>query len=134
MSFTRMRYHFVTATKAREPWLTERVRAFVEGVMNEKADEIGGEIMTAGGIEDHEHIIAAVKPSVAAADFISRLKSESSRRVHREFPSLGDFSWQQGYGGFTLWPGRMGKIIEYVENQESHHRRGSTWDVLERVE
>ena len=134
MSFSRMRYHFVTATHERNCWLTERVQAFIRGVMREKAKSIGGQIITAGGIEDHEHIVAAVKPNVAPCDFIGKLKSESSKRVCREFTTLRQFKWQEGYGGFTLWPGRMQAIIDYVDNQKSHHRRGVTWEVAERVE
>ena len=134
MSFTRMRYHFVTATHERRPWLTDRVRDFVRGVMRAKAEEVGGKLLSTGGVEDHEHIVAAVRPRVAPAEFIGKLKSESSRRVRREFPSLGDFSWQEGYGGFTLWPLGMRRIIDYVDNQQSHHRRRATWDVIERVE
>ena len=134
MSFTRMRYHFVTATKSRTPWLEDRVQAFVRGVMRQRAEEVGGKLVSAGGVEDHQHVIAAVKPNVAPADFIKELKAESSRRIRREFPTLHNFKWQEGYGGFTLWPLQMDEIVEYVEDQESHHRRRVTWKELERVE
>ena len=134
MTFTRMRYHFVTTTDGREPWLTERLQDYIRCVMADCAEESGGHIIAAGGVEDHEHIVAAVRPHIAPAAFIGRLKSETSRRIHRDFPSLHDFAWQEGYGGFTLWPGNMGAIVDYVMNQKSHHRRDVTWEAAERVE
>ena len=39
------------------------------------------------------------------------------------FPRLGNFSWQQGYGAFTVGISQMPEtIILYIEQQAEHHR------------
>jgi len=33
------------------------------------------------------------------------------------------FSWQEGYGVFSYSHSQMDRVIKYVLNQESHHRK-----------
>ena len=34
----------------------------------------------------------------------------------------GQFAWQSGYGVFSVSPSHMEALLEYIENQEEHHR------------
>lgn len=33
-----------------------------------------------------------------------------------------DFSWQQGYAGFSVGMSQKDTLIHYIDNQEEHHR------------
>jgi putative transposase len=35
---------------------------------------------------------------------------------------LGPFSWQEGFGGFSLGKTQLAEKIKYIENQQEHHR------------
>ncbi|MBI4725792.1 hypothetical protein HY768_00965 [candidate division TA06 bacterium] len=35
---------------------------------------------------------------------------------------LGRFAWQEGYGAFSVCASHIGKVREYINNQEEHHR------------
>lgn len=35
----------------------------------------------------------------------------------------GKFQWQEGYGVFSYNKSALPKLIEYVKNQEEHHRK-----------
>jgi hypothetical protein len=37
----------------------------------------------------------------------------------------GKFSWQEGYGGFSYSRSQRNDVIQYIMNQEEHHRRRS---------
>ena len=37
---------------------------------------------------------------------------------------MGDgFSWQEGYGAFSVSPSQIEVVKEYIQNQEAHHRK-----------
>ena len=38
---------------------------------------------------------------------------------------LGGFPWQSGYGGFSVSPGEVGSVAQYIERQEAHHQATS---------
>ncbi len=33
------------------------------------------------------------------------------------------FSWQEGYGAFSVSPSQVPVVKEYIRNQERHHRK-----------
>ena len=57
MSYWRIFYHLIWATKQREPLLNERVEAMVYGVILNKAKELGIIIHAIGGVEEHVHVL-----------------------------------------------------------------------------
>jgi len=65
----------------------------------------------------------SLKPTRAPAQLIRDLKANSSRWIHETFPLLHDFSWQSGYGIFSVSESAMPDVIAYIDRQEEHHRR-----------
>jgi putative transposase len=51
-------------------------------------------------------------------------KASSSRWVHEELKKPL-FSWQEGYGAFTVSSSQRGAVKKYIANQEEHHRKKS---------
>lgn len=134
MALTIMRYHFVTGTKERAPLITPEVEPELYDSIREAAVEAGGCAIEIGGIEDHVHLVAAVRPDVAPSTFIGKVKGQTSRELAEKHSELEEFAWQTGYGGFTLSPFELGRVRSYVENQKAHHERGTTWEQLERTQ
>ncbi len=132
MSYTRLRYHIVTATKRREPSITEEISPILYGALHAKAEERGAKILKLGGVEDHIHIVAAIPPTISLATFVREIKTASSRAIHKEYPSTA-FAWQPGYGAFTLNPLDLTAILKYVANQAEHHAQSSIWPPYEYI-
>lgn len=77
------------------------------------------------GVEDHLHIITHLHPSVALAGLIKDIKIASSLFI-KEQSLFPDFvSWQEGYGAFTYSIKERERLINYVKNQEEHHKKSS---------
>jgi hypothetical protein len=36
-----------------------------------------------------------------------------------------DFSWQEGYGAFSVSPSQVEVVKKYIQNQELHHHKRS---------
>ena len=77
------------------------------------------------GVEDHLHIVTHLHPSVALAGLIKDIKIASSLFI-KEQSLFPDFvSWQEGYGAFTYSIKEKDRLINYVKNQEEHHKKSS---------
>ncbi|MCC7422210.1 MAG: transposase, partial [Planctomycetaceae bacterium] len=53
---------------------------------------------------------------------------ESSKWFKDEFPKIASFYWQSGYGAFSVSPSHVDALIEYIRNQEEHHKKVSFQD------
>ncbi len=60
---------------------------------------------------------------MAVAKALQLLKRGSSKWVHENFPQYRLFSWQVKYGAFSVSFSRLDQAIQYVRNQEAHHRK-----------
>ncbi|MBI3365408.1 MAG: transposase [Ignavibacteriae bacterium] len=56
-------------------------------------------------------------------DIVKLLKGESSHWINAENLIRPKFSWQRGYGAFSISSSHVEAIREYIQNQEEHHRK-----------
>jgi putative transposase len=75
-----------------------------------------------GGTKDHIHILLMAPPAMALSKMVQFLKGGSSKWIHETFPELRRFSWQDGYGAFTVSKSQIPDIVHYIQGQEDHHR------------
>lgn len=134
MSYTRLRYHIVTATRNREMIITPALETIIYPALATKAKDVGARVLKIGGVADHVHIVAAIPPAVAVADFVREVKTGSSRAVNKAGILEGKFHWQRGYGAFTLNPFNLTRVVRYVANQKEHHAEQTLWSRFERFE
>jgi REP element-mobilizing transposase RayT len=121
--------HIVFSTKNRQPLLKdnafrERTHACLKGTCEHQ----GCPSLRVGGAEDHVHILCRLSKTLDIATLIRELKRESSKWIKEANPLLADFYWQQGYGAFSVSPSHVEALIEYIINQEGHHRRETFQD------
>ncbi|HEV7925668.1 MAG TPA: IS200/IS605 family transposase [Verrucomicrobiae bacterium] len=113
----------VFSTKDRQPLITaalrERLWPFLGGIARNnkmKAIEIGG-------VEDHVHLLLSIPSTVSIAKALQLIKGGSSKWVHETFPEYRLFEWQEKYGAFSVSVSQLDNIIEYIKNQQEHHRK-----------
>ena len=123
MSYVSLMYHIVFSTKERRPMIAPDIMARLCPYLGGIARKGYGQILLAGGTENHVHVAAIVHPSMALADFVRDIKCNSSLWVHEEFPSAAAFTWQEGYGGFTVSSSMAPQVEEYIAAQKRHHQR-----------
>src|SRR5947209_4063186 len=95
-SFSKLLYHVIFSTKNREPWLEPEWRpqlfAYVAGIVN----ELNGKALLINGPTDHVHLLLSLPASLAVADAIRVVKTNSSKWVHDTWPDRSTFAWQTG--------------------------------------
>jgi len=83
-------------------------------------------------MHDHIHLYASLPSTITIADFVSALKSNSSRWVHETFPNRKGFAWQKGYGAFSVSKSEERNVIDYIRDQKQHHQKHSFKDEFRR--
>lgn len=74
---------------------------------------------------DHVHVLTKLRPDKSVSDILRGLKANSSGWMHDVFPDLADFSWQRGYGAFTVSASQIEVVSEYIARQKEHHQKFS---------
>ena len=114
--------HCVFSTKERKNLIPEefipKLWKYFEGIGRNH----GLPILTAGGISNHVHLLIALPPDMPIAKAIQVLKANSSRWL-REHGI--DFTWQEGYGAFSVSSSNRDTVKHYIEHQAEHHRKRS---------
>jgi REP element-mobilizing transposase RayT len=75
-----------------------------------------------GGVGDHVHLAVRLSRTVTTAKLVEELKTSSSKWLKTQSPALTAFSWQRGYGAFSVGPSDLDALRHYIDNQEEHHR------------
>lgn len=116
--------HMVFATHERTPLIVGDFKPDLHACMAGAARELGTFVHALGGVDDHCHLVFDLPPKLALADFANQLKSNTSRWAGSK---LG---WQRGYGAFSVNHASLDRAIQYVLNQEGHHRKQTFRDEL----
>ena len=122
-SYTSSLFHCTFSTAGRRPTIHEEFRDRLWGYMGGIARRNKMKALAVGGVADHAHILLSLPSTMAVAKAVQLIKGGSSKWVHDEFPQHEAFSWQQGYGAFSIGAAQVETTIEYIHNQAEHHRR-----------
>src|SRR5271170_6906683 len=101
-TYTSITIHYVFSTKNRVPVLGENVQPRLWAYMGGIARENGMTARCIGGVADHVHLLVSFPATLSVAKGVQLIKSASSRWMHETFPEISDFSWQEGYGAFSV--------------------------------
>ena len=127
-SYTNLLYHIIFSTKDRRPLITEdrqpRLYDYIGGTIR----SLGGISLELNGTEDHVHLLTKLRPDKALSDVLRDLKANASGWMHDVFPEAKDFSWQRGYGAFTVSQSNVEEVRRYIAHQKEHHKRSSFRD------
>ncbi len=127
-TYTQLFYHIVFSTKNRERTIISQNRElllkYIWGIIKNKKSHL----YRINVVEDHIHILTHIHPSIGLSDFVKTIKVSSSVWIKENdlFPCFQH--WQDGYGAFTCSINDKARLIEYIINQEEHHKRVSFLD------
>ena len=84
---------------------------------------MSGHVYMVGGMPDHIHILTSLPGKMSASDFIRSIKANASRWIKGLAPYYCNFSWQEGYGVFSVSESNKEDVVQYIMNQKEHHRQ-----------
>lgn len=75
------------------------------------------------GVADHVHILIGYRPHQSLSDLVQDIKGSSSKWINEKKFTRSKFAWQEGYGAFSYSHSHLSKVINYIKNQEQHHKK-----------
>ena len=117
--------HIIFSTHERHPYLDKSVRANLHGYLASIARFLSCECLRVGGVEDHVHLAIRLSRTITIAALVQELKTASSIWLKSQSPALASFAWQRGYGVFSVGHSDLDALVQYIENQETHHKSRS---------
>ncbi len=132
MSFWRLFYHLVWATRERAPLIDGGRAELLDRAMRAVCNDKGVIVHALGMMPDHVHLVASVPPRVAIAELVQGVKGMSSHLVNdRMIGADRPFAWQAEYGVFSFAERSLPNVVAYVHNQPAHHAAGTTRPLFE---
>lgn len=89
------------------------------------AKKQGFDALIIGGVRDHVHALLVLPPMMPLAKAIQFLKGSSSKWLHE---NAAAFSWQEGYGAFSVSASQTDEVVRYIKNQATHHAKRTLED------
>ena len=122
-TFSQIYIQIVFAVKGRQNlisnnWNTE-LHKYIAGIVKGK----GQKSIIVNGMADHIHAFIGLKPAMPISDLVRDMKNNSSNFINEQKFVKGKFAWQEGYGAFSYSHSHIGKVYDYILNQEMHHKK-----------
>jgi len=92
---------------------------FISGIINSR-DHYS---LAVNGVEDHIHIFIDYNCRDLIEDLVRDIKKASNVYINDRNLCPYKFAWQSGYGVFSHGYREQSIIIDYIKNQEEHHRK-----------
>ena len=115
--------HCIFVTKDRFPLISAELESRLWPYMGGIAREHKIRALAIVGTADHLHILLSLPATMDIAKAIQLIKGGSSKWVHDNFREHRKFSWQEGYGAFSVSASQVDKTIAYINGQKRHHRK-----------
>lgn len=124
-TYTQIYVHIVFAVNNRENILSKNIRPRLFEYISGIVKNLKHKPLIVNGYIDHIHIFLGLNPAVSVSDTVHDIKRGSSLFINENKLVRGRFSWQEGYGAFSYSRSQIDDVFRYIENQESHHSKGT---------
>lgn len=121
-SLSKVYVHITFSTKYRAPLIDDNLKERLWDYLGGICKGLECDPIRVGGYIDHIHILCLLSRKVSQAKFLEEVKKQSSKWIKTISPLYSNFYWQDGYGIFSVNPAEIDVVIEYIKNQEKHHR------------
>ena len=121
-SLSKLYVHLAFSTKHREPLLLAPLRTQIHAFLAAVLKNHDSPAVEVGGTSNHVHALFRLSKNRSPAEIVEEIKTSSSKWVKTQGKALVNLHWQNGYGGFSVSPGDVEMVAEYIAQQEAHHR------------
>ncbi|MDA1049138.1 MAG: IS200/IS605 family transposase [Planctomycetota bacterium] len=116
--------HIVFSTKDRRPFLkNETFREEMCRMLAHHVKESNCVSASVGGHEDHVHLLVGLTRTITIAQLVENIKTETSKWAKDANGGTSVFSWQAGYGAFSVSHSLRDVVDKYIRTQADHHHR-----------
>jgi len=123
-TYSQIYIQLVFAVKGRANLITkdhkDELYKYITGIVRKK----GQKLLAINGVADHVHMFVGMTPDLAISDMMKEVKRCSTNFINEDKNWYrGRFSWQEGFGAFSYSRSHIDRVVKYIQNQESHHKK-----------
>lgn len=122
-TYTQIHIQAIFAVQNRQSLIQREWREELYKYMTGIIQKNNHKMLQINGMPDHIHIFFGMRPSQSLSDLMKAVKGDSSEWINKRGFTKHKFSWQAGYGAFSYAKSQVPKVIQYIQNQEEHHRK-----------
>ncbi|MFC3414756.1 IS200/IS605 family transposase [Algoriphagus hitonicola] len=113
--------HIVFSTKNRVNLIPEETRSNAEAYFVKVSSNLGSYTEEIYIMPNHVHWLCTLPRVLSISELIQKIKISSSAKI-KEF-GIPNFTWQKGYGVFSVSQSRLESVKKYIQNQSEHHKK-----------
>ena len=121
-TFSQIYLHITFSTKKHQIFIPKENRdgiyKYITGIIKKR----GQKLYIVNGTGDHIHLLISIKPDITVSSMVKEIKVASNEYINSHKLTPVKFQWQDGFGVFSVSPSILNATIEYIKNQEEHHR------------
>ena len=119
-SLSQMYVHLIFGTKGRLPYITHNIEERLHGYFAGTLKSFESPAIEINSVPDHIHTLFRLSKNFALAKVVEELKKESSKWMKEQ--GVEGFTWQIGYGAFSVSSSKVETVTNYIINQKEHHK------------
>jgi REP element-mobilizing transposase RayT len=120
--------HLIFSTKMRQPIIQDEIASNLYRYIISIAQSYESTILEIGGVEDHIHFLTTLPRTLPLSKLVEEIKKGSSKWIKTQGVFYQNFSWQNGYGAFSIGQSTVEAVRFYIQNQKEHHKKTSFQD------
>ena len=117
--------HLIFSTKERRPFLKTMLGATSISYLGVVLKNMNCPTIIMNSVEDHIHILFLQHRTKNLSEIVQVVKQSSSKWLKSRPSVQRCFTWQTGYGAFSISESRIASVKIYIQNQQEKHREVS---------
>ncbi len=122
-TYSQIYIHVVFAVKGRSNLINsdwdEGLYKYITGIVQNKEQKM----IAINGMPDHLHLLIGAKPSCCLSDLVREIKKSSNEFINESKFTRLKFSWQEGFGSFSISYSDLDNTVRYIMSQKEHHKK-----------
>ena len=121
-TYTQLLIHIAFAVKNRDALIRKEwkndLAKYITGIIRIHKHKL----LAIETMPDHIHILIGYNVNQLIPKLVEEIKTSSNKWINENKFSNYKFDWQTGYGAFTYSKSQLDNIVNYILNQEKHHK------------
>ena len=121
-TYSQIYIHIIFSVQARNKLIKDHFREelhkYIAGIIKRRRQKL----LAVNSVSDHIHILCNTQPDFNISDLVRDIKTNSTMFINDKKWLNTRFNWQRGFGAFSYSLAQVDGVIQYIHNQEEHHR------------
>lgn len=122
-SLSQLYVHLIFGTKNRYPFISSAIETELHKYIASILNSYESPAIKINSVPDHIHILFRLSKKYTLIKIVEEVKKHSSKWMKTK--GIDGFTWQIGYGAFSVSSSKVDIVSKYIVNQKEHHKTQS---------